>query len=333
MRQKNWNVHPGWKLLLNDVGINPANLLRRAGLPGDLFVREKAMITTEEYFSIWRAIEQESNDPSISLRIGSSISVEAFDPPIFAALCSPDLNTALTRLAYYKRLICPMKLHVDIGKKSTTLVLEWQDVDGTPPSSLMSAELVFFVHLARIATRSKIQPLAVRAPHFLEPKEEYSNYFGVQVTKGPAVKIVFKAADASRPFLTVNDSMWKYFEPELQRRLSELENTASLSERVQAALLEMLPSGSSSMDAVSKKLCMSPRTVQRKLRDEGQSFQFLLNKTRSGLAKYYLKNSTMTGPEISFLLGYDDPNSFFRAFHTWTGETPEKARMAMAQLN
>ena len=47
---------------------------------------------------------------------------------------------------------------------------------------------------------------------------------------------------------------------------------------------------------------------------------------REELAKHYLKSSPMTGAEISFLLGYEDPNSFFRAFRGWTGETPEAAR-------
>ena len=44
------------------------------------------------------------------------------------------------------------------------------------------------------------------------------------------------------------------------------------------------------------------------------------------LANHYLKTSTMSGSEISFLLGFEDPNSFFRAFHTWTGRTPELVR-------
>ena len=44
---------------------------------------------------------------------------------------------------------------------------------------------------------------------------------------------------------------------------------------------------------------------------------------------HYLKTSTMSGAEISFLLGYEDPNSFFRAFHAWTGNTPETVRATL----
>ncbi len=51
-------------------------------------------------------------------------------------------------------------------------------------------------------------------------------------------------------------------------------------------------------------------------------------RNRESLAKYYLTTSAMTGAEISFPLGFEDPNSFFRAFHTWTGQTPRSMREA-----
>lgn len=59
----------------------------------------------------------------------------------------------------------------------------------------------------------------------------------------------------------------------------------------------------------------------------------MLNETREHLAKHYLKTSGISGAEISFLLGFEDPNSFFRAFHAWTGETPEQARGALQRVH
>ncbi|MCG8342552.1 MAG: AraC family transcriptional regulator [Chlorobiales bacterium] len=81
--------------------------------------------------------------------------------------------------------------------------------------------------------------------------------------------------------------------------------------------------------AVSRKLFISTRTLQRKLKQEGRSFQDLLHKTREELAKYYLKTSNFSEAEISFLLGFEEPNSFFRAFHVWTGKTPEQLRKTL----
>lgn len=101
---------------------------------------------------------------------------------------------------------------------------------------------------------------------------------------------------------------------------------AAPTDRGRAALLELLPSGSASLAAVSRKLAVSTRILQRRLRDEEHSFQVVLDSTREELARQYLGNSTMSGAEISFLLGFEDPNSFFRAYRAWTGSTPESAR-------
>jgi AraC-like DNA-binding protein len=322
-------VNPGWQVLLTDLGIRPADVLRRAGLPEDILGREKAVLSTDEYFRLWQGIEAESGDPALPLRIGAALSVESFDPPIFAALCSPNLNMALARLAKYKRLVCPMALHLDVGPKVTTLELEWLDASIKPPACLVGAEIVFFVQLARIATRTRVCPLKVKSPHALEPKEEYLDYLGTRVQRGPRPLISFKAGDAKLPFLTANEDMWKSFEPHLKKRLSELDGSATTADRVRAVLLELLPSGSASIEAVSKRLGTSTRTLQRRLSQEQRSFQVVLNGTREDLARHYLRTSDMTGAEISFLLGFEDPNSFFRAFHAWTGETPEQARATL----
>jgi AraC-like DNA-binding protein len=330
---KPYAVSPGWKVLLHDAGLSPADVLRRAALPGDLFGRDKAALTTAEYFRLWHGIETEADDPNLPLRIGAAISVEAFDPPIFAALCSPDLDTALGRIAHYKKLIAAMALHVDVGDDATTLELEWLDKTVAPPAVLVLTELVFFVQLARMGTRAQVCPVAVTSPHLPDSREDFTAYFGVPVGYGPSPRLVFAAHDAKRSFLTANEKMWEVFEPELKRRLADLTEAAGTAERVQSALLELLPSGDAAVETVATKLGTSPRTLQRRLKKESQSFQTILDRTREALANHYLKTSAMTGAEISFLLGFEDPNSFFRAFNVWTGRTPEQARRALSAIH
>lgn len=74
---------------------------------------------------------------------------------------------------------------------------------------------------------------------------------------------------------------------------------------------------------------MSKRTLQRRLEQEGDNFRNLVNACREHTARHYLLNTRLSGYEIAFLLGFEDPNSFYRAFMAWTGQTPEAARMAM----
>ena len=319
-------VHPGWRILLRDLGIDAIRVLRRARLPEDFFARENAAVTTDGYFELWRGLEAEACDAMLGIRIGQAVSVEMFDPPLFAALCSQNLNTALARIALYKRLVCPMKLNVKPSSQGTRLEIVFTESTTIPPVSLATAELVFYIQLARLATRTRIRPLKVTAPEPPTPVDEYSDYFGQPVQRAKSLSIVFSAEDASRPFLTANEKMWQFFEPELRKHLGLLTGQAKTVERVRGAQLELLPAGDSSMMAVSRKLGMSARTLQRRLNEDNQSFQKMLDQTREELAKYYLRTTKLSGAEISFLIGFEHPSSFFRAFSDWTGQTPEQVR-------
>ena len=131
-----------------------------------------------------------------------------------------------------------------------------------------------------------------------------------------------------RPFLTSDAEAWRYYEPVLESRLAELERNATMAERIHATLVEMLPGGRASLEDVCEALAYSPRSLQRLLNKEGTTFKKVLAQTRTRLAEHYLCSSNITNAEVAFLLGYDDPNSFFRAFRSWTGTTPEKYREA-----
>jgi AraC-like DNA-binding protein len=77
---------------------------------------------------------------------------------------------------------------------------------------------------------------------------------------------------------------------------------------------------------IARELGMSARTLQRRLTDASITFQQLVEDTRRELAHHYLKQSTVELTEAAFLLGYEDANSFFRAFHLWEGTTPGEWR-------
>jgi AraC-like DNA-binding protein len=328
-------VWPGWQLLMQDAGVDGANVLRRAQLPGDLLARENARLDSQTYFRLWSAIEAEAGTAAgpAPLRFAQKMSADWFDPELFVALCSADMHGALERLARFKRLSGPMALHVDGGSRRTTVTLEFLDRAFEPPPVLMAFKLVFLVQLARLAIRSPVHPVRVgwpSPPSAAADARAYADYFGVTVDRAPKPTLVFRTEDLERPFLTANLGMWKFFEPALRQRLADLDRQASTVERVRGVLLEALPAGQLSMQAVCAKLGVSTRTLQRRLQEEGSSFQQTLDALRNSLAHHYLQNSAMSGAEISFLLGFEDPNSFIRAFQGWTGTTPQALRAAKA---
>lgn len=322
-------VEAGWSALLHDLGLRPVDVLRRAGLPEDLFTRPDALLDVAGYFRFWSAIETAVDDPLFPMRLIDAVSPEVFSPPLFAALCSPDLASALQRLAQHKRLVAPMALDLSEGVKGRlTARPRWLEAHLDPPPSLMLSEIAFLLRLGRLGTRRGIRAVRVSLPQSPQRLDAVEAYFGCALSLGESASISFSAADAELPFLTSSDAMWRVFEPELRRRLMDLDRSASLSDRVKALLLEALPSGRAGMDEVASRLALSRRTLQRRLGEEGVTFQGLVTHVRTELARHYLSRTRLPLAEISFLLGFEDANSFHRAFHEWTGKSPDRWRQS-----
>lgn len=325
-RATKFTISPSWKVLLSDMHLDIAEVLAHAKLPADLFSRAQASVTSEEYFRFCHGLEQAAGEREFPLLLAKHLSVESFDAPFFAAICSPDLNTALARIQQYKPLVGPMHMQIDNNQYATTLTISCYGYTGELPKCLSLSEVVFFTQLARLASRCEIKPLAVILPHLPQNIAQYQDYFGCKMSCGKEVQITFSSQDATRPFITSNAPMWEFFEANLNQKLIDLDTQASTIERVKAVLLESLPAGNVTIDFVAQKLAMTKRTLQRKLTVEAETFQSVLQQVRAELADHYLQKSHMSLSEISFLLGFREANSFIRAFTSWRGISPGNFR-------
>lgn len=329
MTSHGYALDPGWRAHLRDIGVDPANVLRRAGLAEGLLQRPGARLTVPDFHSLWHSLEEEAGDPYFSVRLCERARSETFSPPLFAALCSPNLLVALKRIACYKSLVAPVRFDVAETRDGVEIELGWLG-SVTPPVSLVMMELMFCVTLARMGTREVIDPIEVTVAALPPSTGPYEAFLGTRVRRGPANRMRFSQADAQRPFLTTNDALWELFEPALRVRLADLDALATTTQRVRSTLLDGLPSGSGSMEAAASRLVLSKRTLQRRLEAEGTSYQLLLRQTREALARHYLRETALPVAEISFLLGFDEPNSLHRAFRLWTGITPDAFRRSGA---
>lgn len=331
MQSHTYALDATWRPLLKDLGLSSANVLRRAGLPDDLLTQPAVRLSSPDFYRFWEGMQAESGDPQFPLLLCRAIRGESFSPPLFAALCSPNLLVAAQRIAHYKKIVAPMQLDVREEGDTVTLELRWIESDPTPPLSLVITELLFLVSLARLGTRERICPLRVCTVEPPMPRDTFEAFLGVHIQKAGVHQLVFRRTDALRPFLTSNDGVWAAFEPELRTRLAELNVSTPIGQRVRSALLEALPSGLVAMDAIARKLAVSKRTLQRRLEAEGTSYVNVVRQTRESLARHYLQNTGLPVSEISFLLGFGEPSSFYRAFRDWTGQSPDHLRRRDAQ--
>jgi Arabinose-binding domain of AraC transcription regulator, N-term len=193
-----FTLDPGIRALLRDLRIPVGRVLRRAQLPACLLQGGPVALPAEEYFRFWAALDAEAEDPNLAVTIGQAISVELFSPPLFAALCSPNLQVAARRIATYKPLIGPMGVDITQDKAGLTVTYRWPAAM-TPPPLLATTELVFWIALARIATRHHVRPARVTAPQLPPDPDTAAAYFGARPRKGPTWSISFAAEDAARP--------------------------------------------------------------------------------------------------------------------------------------
>ncbi|MCG7535571.1 AraC family transcriptional regulator [Pseudoalteromonas sp. OOF1S-7] len=324
-RTAKFTLSPHCLIMFKDLDLDPARLLKQAKLPADLWHTLPTSVNAAQYFDLWHAMEAQLGE-TLPLKLAQHLNVEAFDPAIFACLCSADLSSAMHRLSSYKPLIGPLTLDVQEDNQGLLLRLDCYGYDKPLPKSLGLCELAFFTQLARLATRSEVVPKALYVTQLPDNPDDFDNYFGTHLTLSSQVAIRFSAEDANRPFMTENAAMWSFFENDLARRLAELDASASMTQKVKALLMELLPSGQVSAEQVAAKLAISKRTLQRKLDGESANFQSLLSALRSELARQYLRRSSMSLQEIAFLLGFSDANTFIRAFSQWNGVSPGQFR-------
>ena len=105
--------------------------------------------------------------------------------------------------------------------------------------------------------------MRVRVPARPHGAEAFEEWLGASLEGGHSdIEVTFSREDARRPFLTANPAMWSIVEPELRKRLADLEGNATFRERTAAVLLEALPSGQTGIDAVSRRLGAGLRGAQ-----------------------------------------------------------------------
>ncbi|MEL6152039.1 MAG: helix-turn-helix domain-containing protein [Chloroflexota bacterium] len=327
MDNRKYPLDRGFQIIVKDMNVSLQDVLRYAGLPLDLFSRKSASITADEFLGLWAGLVTLRRDnPTFPLDFATRTTSESFSPAIFASFCSPNLIVAAERIAYYKPLVGPVRLLVQPTDVSLTIQVSAMQEWDRWPWSLIAAELVWWVHIPRLATREHIVPLSVHTTVDIPEKTAYEDYFGVPLTRSDFNGVTFSKKDAERPFLTASDAMWSIFEPQLNLRMQDLTRNATYTERVRACLMEILAGGQYRVSDVASRLAVSPRTLQRYLRNEGTNFQEVLDALREELARNYLVKSDYSSGQIAFLLGYGDPASFTRAFRARTGQTPEAVR-------
>ncbi|WP_051563854.1 AraC family transcriptional regulator [Enterovibrio calviensis] len=319
---KRFKLNINWLLLLKDLNHDVEGSFHPLPFMTSLGQSENIMLSVEHYYAFWENLRNNNATSAYALSIVAHLRPETFSPPLYAALCSANLSQALHRLARFKPLIGPMTLEINESDMTTRIQLSGLPDHQPIPDAVIELEMAFFVHLARMGTRDHVIPHKIESTVPLMNSCEYEAFFGVPIDIGKTNSITFHHADLHKPFLTVSDSMWRSLESQLEHALILDGDYQPFTARVRRLLAKTIPADDFSIDASSRYLAVSRRTLQRRLNDENTQYNAVLASLRDDLAKYYLKYSKIDLAEISFLLGYKAQTSFFRAFQARNKITP-----------
>ena len=311
---------------LAQLGLDVDQILRQAGISPTLRHQTKVSLTTRQYFDLWTAIGAVSGDALIGLRIGGEARTDQFDPASFAALHSSTFGEALERLARYKRLTCPETICVEPDGDLTRISFHWLWVQDLAPHALTDSGFANINLLLRSGTGKSIAPLRIELAYLRSDVQRYADYFNCEVRAGADHDVlVYASATLNERFVTGNADLIAALLPGLDLQL-DATSPQSLDQQVKAVLTEMMRGERPSMEAVARRLLLSPRTLQRRLTEAHTSYQSILDTVRQDMACKLLSRTSMEPSEIAFYLGFEEANSFQRAFCKWQGMTPTQWR-------
>ena len=309
-------VTRGLEDYLKTLGLDFPSLLHKAAIPNKLR-NEEIELTSLEYFRLLDELDRVLDEKEIRA-LSQIANLQLLVPAFFAALSAKNGLEALERFAHFKKLVGPIEVELMVTELSVSVHFSYALRQFDLPKLAVLNEQLLLLNLLKTGTGQSIQPILLESPFDYE--EETLAEFGQLVQKSTYNQLVFARVDLDQPFITQNNIMWHYLEPELNKHLASLEGEKSFATYVQEELLSAIPAGNFLVEDIAQRLGLSSRTLQRNLKAENTSFKEQVQAVQKAMAVSYLKLNLST-EEIADLLGYTEVAAFSRAFKKWLGMT------------
>lgn len=316
-----------WKIL-EFYGLDPDSLFRSEGLDPGKMRDPNARFPDARVDALWDRAGSLIADPCFGLRAARCWHPSMLGALGYAWLASSTLRTAFGRLERYRRLLADVsdiRLAQTQTGMSIRLIAPRQQERDIP--GLADASLSTLLDMCRVNYGDALDPVSVSLRRAQPPcSGQYFAFFRCPVIfSAPVNELILPLEAMDLPLPTSNKQMATLHDQVVADVLARLEEN-DIVNQVKGLVIEHLPSGGVSEEEAAAALKVSTRTLQRRLREKGQSLGQLSESVRQELAMKYILNPGISLGEISYLLGFSEPSSFSRAFRRWTGKTPRQVR-------
>lgn len=310
----------------NERGIESESLLKAAGIDPALLANGNSRIPVAQISTLWHEAEQRTGDQLLGLRASQRLPFGANKIIDYLLMASATAQEGFTRLTRYHSLL-NSAAEFCVRAQREQLVVELHDSTGRQTLCRPYVEYITANGVLRLSmtTGRKIMPREVRFTHAPAASDrEYHRLFQSVVRfNQPINQLIFNKEDLDQPQPHADPALCEILESHALRLLSAPAAPALLAELARD-LREALPQGILNVTASARRMALSRRTLQRKLKEQGTSYRAVLDEVRRELAIGLMAERARGINEIAFLLGFAEPTSFYRAFKRWTGQTPQE---------
>jgi AraC-like DNA-binding protein len=313
---------------LREQGKDVAEILSRAGLTVEAVDDPATRLDAKAQIEVLDLAAAALGDDLLGFHLARGFDLREIGLAYYVTASSEDLASALHDAERYSRIVNEgVSLRCKLGQ-GATITIDYVDFDRGPDWHHIEFWLVALVRILRDITDSRLAPQRLKVRHSRpQPPADFKAFFGIEIEFGSdADEIVLSDAVASLPVVRRDHYLNKLLRRYAEETLTSQARLSGIHFEVEHLLPELLPHGRANVQEVARRLGMSPRTLSRKLQDEGVAFTDILDDMRAALARRYLSDRELPVSEIAWLLGYQEVSSLTHAFKRWCGKTPRQFR-------
>jgi AraC-like DNA-binding protein len=309
--------------------VSPEQLCKLSGVDFKaLKGKAEFIITPKQFNALWLNAVHLTSDQAFGLHFGESLQLAALGVVGQIIQASKTTGEALTLAAQSIHLITDV-VSMEVARKNKKIIIQFhadknnQDSNPEMLQQLIDFFMVFTIHELDGLIFKKIEPLKVKcSTNKLVATEEYERILRCRPQhKTDDCCMEFDGHMWDEPIITANYELQSHL-LRMTRNNTPAKKEILMSERIVNHLTANAYLGIATLEGIASNFNISPRTLQRKLYEEGVSYQQLADSVRKSIALHYLQSGNYPVKEISYILGYNELSAFTRAFKRWTGRTP-----------
>ncbi|MBU1285268.1 MAG: AraC family transcriptional regulator [Gammaproteobacteria bacterium] len=319
-------------------GLDSAELLERVQLSPQILAQRDQRIAASTYLELLGHGVRLTGDEQLGLHLGEAVRPGYYGVLGYLIMSCATLADALHRQARYAALVGNLG-QVDLADEPPRAGLEpqvahsWQPLLPQQKRQLSEETLAGWVTFGHWISGLDIPPTEVRFQHAAPADTaEYQRIFRCPVLFDQADNaLIFPKRLLATPLGQADAQVRLMLDAYADRLLGEIQQGHSVLDRARLELSRQLPEVGADLQQIAARLALSPRTLQRRLREAGLSFNQLVDETRQQLVLHYLRDPALELAEIAFLVGFSEPGSLARAFRRWTGQSPGEYRRCLKE--